>query len=544
MEELSMMKKIILMAFLFALAGIFVTCELDTALRCTVKFENPAAEKGSKPIPDVLVQKGTSLGKKLPKLPPRQGVVLYGWYDGNTRYDADTIVTTDVTLTARWADDIAIVKFEFNQTNTSGQVITPTIEIADFNAIKGLPLGPLGFPVTPRSEGWKFESWLLDGEEFTTESVVPGDITLEAFWVKAVEYTVTFNTQGSIGTIAPMKVYANECIDEWRVRFPPQPVSTNAAAFFVAWLDKENREYDGRTPIRDDVTITTRWGLPPFKVILKMSDRSSGESSPGAKDGEKGHIKSLASSEWGVQGDNDYGPASGSYNPVVKEAWDSTPENPKWVIVNNTTYDVPNNPNRWRILYRIEFDWPTGFNTDFYTKYTIRGRFYANQQGAESWTGGGFKPNKPAESWGYKKEGWLTAAAYVPSTPTAPSESPSMADDGWGQISWTLKANWDGQGANAETLIQRYNLDRKGGTINDDWAPQRGTEAEKQRPAFMLVQTSDNYIGHIEIYEIVFHNARVFTADEIKANPALADEDEWQYTDYIDAVKPKADEED
>lgn len=518
-----MMKKIVLIAFIFALAGMFVTCNLDTALRCTVKFENPAAEKGSKKIPDALVVKGTKIGKKLPKIAAREGVVFFGWYDGNNRYDADTIVTEDVTLTARWADDIATVSFVFTQTDNAGNLIVPKAEVADLTAIKGLPLGPLGFPVTPRSEGWGFAGWLLNGEEFTEETPVPGDITLEASWVPKAQFTVTFADDTGSQMPAAMKVYENECIDEWRVRFPPNPTTDIPGGFFVAWMDDESRIYDGRTPITRTLTIKVRWGKPAYKVKLGYSSNASLHGTT-----PEGNIKTLTGEPMGEQSDGDYGTDPGNgYQPQIIKAWDSTTEKDKWVIVNTVTYDVPYNFNRWRILYRIEFDWPSDFSTAFYTKYTVRARFYANQQGVEGWADdhpGTFVPNKPAKAPGYKEDGWLTRKEYDPAHP-----ADSMAEDGWGQLSWLRVANGQGTQADAGTLLQRYNLDRKGGTINDDWAPLRGELTEKNKPQYLIIQTSDQFVGHIEIYEIVFHNGVVSN------DPSL---DEWQYTAYIDEEKP------
>jgi hypothetical protein len=218
-----------------------------------------------------------------------------------------------------------------------------------------------------------------------------------------------------------------------------------------------------------------------------------------------------------ADGDPENGYGGVDYLPEVKEAWDSKPEHPKWVIVNTVTYDVPYNTNRWRIIYRIKLksgvlNGPTAdFDVGFYTRYTIRGRFYANKQGTKSWTGGGFKPNSQADDFGYKEEGLLKGVS-------------SPSDDGWGQISWCMAPNWSGEGANPDTLLQRYNLDRKGGTINDVWAPTRALPQGEFFPEYLIVQTSDNYIGHIEITQIVFHNGE-------KKYTMYEDEDDYDNAD-------------
>ena len=503
------MKKINVL-FILALVCVFTACQLDTKPRVTVTFDDPA---GGNRIASVTIEKGASLGGKLPtNLRRNDGYyTFYGWFEGALQYFADTPIGEDVTLTARWADEVVTVSFAFTQTvdgTPNGAPIEPAVPVNDVTAIKGLPLGPLAFPVTPRIEGWVFVVWLLDdGEPFFQDVPVLDDITVEALWLNqkspqpldpeltaklpeiptAAEYTVSFNSKGG-APVASIKVYANECIDEWRERFPPNPTtnSINPDAFFTKWIDDEFREYNGRTPITRNVELNAKWGLPPYVVDFKTNV-----------------VK--------VEADVDAQYGSVDYDPKVRQAWDSTEENPKWVIVNNTIYDVPNNTNRWRILYRISFKFPSTFSTEFYDNYTIRARFYANKQGTKSWTdASSFTPNKPADGAGYNKDGLLVGTS-------------SPSDDGWGQISWTSVANWNGQGADADTMLQRYNLDRKGGTIDDTYAPLRNKDAKF--PPFLIIQTSDAYIGHIEITEIAFHNGeKKFTMYTDEEGYATADD--------------------
>ena len=202
------------------------------------------------------------------------------------------------------------------------------------------------------------------------------------------------------------------------------------------------------------------------------------------------------------------------FGAVVRESWDSTPENPKWVIVNETMYEIPNNTYRWKLLYRIKFKLPDDFDIGFYTRYTVRARFYGNTQALASYTppAGAFQPNTLIEGpAGYGESGLLHGV-------TSPS------DDGWGQVSWLGEPCWDGQGASPETMLQRYNLDRKGGTINDVWAPLRFNDLPY--PPYILIQTSDAYIGHIEVTEIVFHNGE-------KEYTVYEDEDDEEPEDKI-----------
>jgi len=522
MEVVIKMKKInVFFAFaavLILVGGVFTVCELDTTQRVTVTFSDL---EGGNTFPSIIVEKGEKLGNKFPNDVEHQTnpkMTFYGWFDGANQYDEETPIGANVTLTACYSEvyEFVTVKFTFTQKDNSGKVIQPTATFPDVKTIKGLPIG-VGIPTAPRSKGWEFLRWeRSNGTEFNLKSVVTAETTVTAVWKEREIYTVYFDP-GPGSTPFTRTVYANECIDEWSVQFPPTPTENpiNPDAFFVAWQDDENLAYTGRTIIdRNNISVLGKWGLPPKIIDLRMVAQG-------------GDILDIASAP--LDG-GEYGTTQ--YNAVSRLAWDSTTEKPKQVIVNNNTYDVPYNPNRWRILYRIHLQLPETFSTGFYTRYTIRARFYANRQGAATWltdpdrdpTASAFTPNKPAAQSGYKAEGLLTSAKYK--DPTDPN--PSRSDDGWGQISWTSEANWNGQGADAETMLQRYNLDRKGGTIDDPWAPLKSKELPY--PPYLLIQTSDNYIGHIEVYEIVFHNGeKKYTMYE----------DEEGYDDADDGLTPK-----
>lgn len=506
-----MNKKInVLVALVIALG--FAACQLDTAPRVTVKFEDP---QGGNTFKEVLVEKGKSLGGQMPANLTREGpYVFYGWFDGTTQYLSDTPIGSDITLTARWSDDVATITFEFTQLGSDGKPIVPTAPIYPITLIKGSTLGSVGFPADPRSKGFDFKGWKLGDTDFTSAIAVDSDITVTAVWAETTkeELTVLFDPGPGGGDKITMKVYKGECIDEWIKRFPANPTvnTVNEEAFFVAWVDDENREYNGRTPITRNLNIIDKeqyikgkWGMPAFIVNF---DRD---------------VKLLESSTDAAYGNVDYDPQ------VVDSVIDG-----KRAIVNTVAYDYPLNTNRWRILYRISFQLPDNFNAGFYTRYTIRARFYANEQGAQSWTDEtAFTPNAPAVAAGYSEDGWLRRKTYGVTDDEGNTDY-SRSDDGWGQISWTSVANWNGQGADEQTMLQRYNLDRKGGTINDTWAPLRSKELPY--PPFLIIQTSDAYIGHIEITEIVFHNGNV-TKDPLT--------DEWKYTAYEGEVKPEEPEE-
>jgi hypothetical protein len=482
MKRMNKINVLLIAAAVLVMGGLFGACEQPaTVKKVTVTFFDPLGEVECAPV---TVEQGQTLGDTFPANPDDalvEGVTyyFYGWFDGETEYDDETPIGASITLFARWRQtppEYITVNFEFTQTDEDGDVlapgtlISPTAPVNSIKVIKGKKLGISQLPVVPRSKGFKFNAWYDGAAVFNLNTVLNANKTLTAKWDLAETWTVTFDSGTGAPVVNPITVYKGECIDEWEVNFP-EPFgkgsnSVNPTAFFVAWLDEENREYDGRVVINRNLALKARWGLPPY-IVNFATDIAEVQNHDGTSEGTT------------------------SYNAVVRDAWDSTVANPKKVIVNEITYDVPDNTNRWKILYRVKMQLGS-FNVNFYTRYTIRARFYANKQGAKSWTDmTQFTPNKPANGSGYNANGLLRGVS-------------SPSDDGWGQISFTLVENWDGQGASADTMIQRYNLDRKGGTIDDSWTPLRGTTLPW--PPYLLIQTSDNYIGHIEITQIVFHN--------------------------------------
>jgi len=479
MKRMKKIEVFLTLAVVLVMGGFFSACEQpETPVKnVTVTFFDPLGELVD--INPVGLKQGEALGGNFPAGPTEPVAVdgtdyyFYGWFDGFTEYDDETPVGANITLTAKWNQakpNYISVSFTFTQTNGSGEVIQPTAVVNSVKVISGKKLGISQLPAVPRSKGWKFDTWYDGASPFDLSTVLNANKTLTAKWNEAETWTVTFDSGTGAPLVSPINVYKGECIDEWEVEFP-EPFAkgsntVNPTAFFVAWLDDENREYDGRSVINRDLALKARWGLPPY-IVNFATEIDTVQNHDGSSEG------------------------TSSYGALVRDAWDSTAENPKKVIVNEITYDVPDNTNRWKILYRVKMKLGS-FNVNFYTRYTIRARFYANKQGAKSWTDmTQFTPNNPANGSGYNANGLLRGVS-------------SPSDDGWGQISWTLVENWDGAGASADTMIQRYNLDRKGGTINDTWAPLRGTTLAW--PPYLLIQTSDNYIGHIEITQIVFHN--------------------------------------
>lgn len=100
-----------------------------------------------------------------PDVPSRQGYQFTDWYLDDTKYDFDTAVTGDMTLTAKWTANSYTIAFDTN----GGSDIDPITQ--DYGTV-------ITAPEAPTREGYTFTGW--DREIPTT---MPAEnITLKARW--------------------------------------------------------------------------------------------------------------------------------------------------------------------------------------------------------------------------------------------------------------------------------------------------------------------------------------------------------------------------
>jgi uncharacterized repeat protein (TIGR02543 family) len=391
---------------------------------------------------DITVSRGGTMGDKYPDDPVNAPFVFYGWWDSSIQYNKDSTINSDLDLTARWARVDDMATVTFN---TDGGTLVP-----DMKVLKGEPIG-LRLLVS-RKKGYSFDGWFSGATQYTADDpIISADITLTAKWTEKSKHTVSFNTLDKIDdpdnqqcTIASIQVYDGEGLED----LLPVATHTNNKIKFVRWIGAENELYDEFTPIYENVTFYAKWGLDPY--VVNLAD-----------------VRIV---------DTPYNPYKATYHADTKS------------IKNDIMYE--GGDSRWEIMYRISLDLPEGFDMGYYTRYNVRARFYGNKRAILG---------DPDYASGYMNDANAIQAVG--------DEMPPI--EGYGQISWSTVPNDNGNPGNTPgtVIAQQYNLGTS--TINQQWqvgGHYTGDLDAAKKPAYLLVQTSDSWIGWIEIYEIAFHN--------------------------------------
>ena len=110
-----------------------------------------------------------------PKAPTKEGYEFDGWYNGETKFDFATVITSDITLKAHW-NQVTTYTITFDSDGGT-EVKSQTIKEGE-KATK---------PENPTLEGRRFACWLQsDGTEFDFSKPVTSDVVLKAKWIVAV----------------------------------------------------------------------------------------------------------------------------------------------------------------------------------------------------------------------------------------------------------------------------------------------------------------------------------------------------------------------
>lgn len=194
-----------------------------------------------------------------PAIPVKEGFVFVEWQLNGNKYDFETLVTSDITLVAKWViEEVPTYKVTFD--SNGGSAVNYVY--VDENSTVSMPRAPT-------KNGYIFVGWTLNGVAYNFASPVTSDITLVANWQLEVNvnYTVTFDSNGG-STVQPVTVAKGSTVSA------PSRAPTKAGYVFAGWT-LNGAAYDFTTPVTADITLTATWtALPPssFTVTVTLAD--------------------------------------------------------------------------------------------------------------------------------------------------------------------------------------------------------------------------------------------------------------------------------
>ena len=117
-----------------------------------------------------------------PNAPVKDDYDFKGWYNGEVKYDFDTPVNKDLTLTAKWelsAPTTHIVTFDTD----GGSEIESRVVNHNDNTYK---------PINPTRGGYCFDGWYVGDKKYDFLSNITDDITIKAKWISVSEANAAF----------------------------------------------------------------------------------------------------------------------------------------------------------------------------------------------------------------------------------------------------------------------------------------------------------------------------------------------------------------
>ena len=163
-----------------------------------------------------------------PDVPSRQGYQFTDWYLDDTKYDFNTAVTGNMTLTAQWRINQYTITFNTD----GGSAIDPITQ--DYGTA-------IAAPAAPTKTGYTFANW----DRAIPATMPAEDMTIKANWA-VNQYTISFDTDGGSAIDPITQDYGTA------ITAPAAP--TKPGYTFAGW----NGTIPNTMPA-EDLTLTAHW---------------------------------------------------------------------------------------------------------------------------------------------------------------------------------------------------------------------------------------------------------------------------------------------
>ena len=224
----------------------------------TISFD--VGEEGATPIPDKFtnVERGYKISEVTPE---KNNHIFCGWYydtDCFTEFSYDDMITSNITLYAKWEAVKPVITFD---SNGGSEVASQTVEYKNA-AIE---------PDKPTKEGYKFVGWYADRElavKYDFATLLLTHKTVYAKWEK-VTYTVTFDSNGG----SPVSEKLTDVDKNFLIG---KPDSIRSGYELLGWYtDAEcETEFSFTSKVTKDMTLYAGWRAVDITVTFEDSDNS------------------------------------------------------------------------------------------------------------------------------------------------------------------------------------------------------------------------------------------------------------------------------
>ena len=243
-----------------------------TAIEYAVTYSGNENDGGTVPNDDTVYHYEDEV-TVLSDQPTKTGYTFSGWSDGTNTYnsgDKFDMPADDVTLTAQWAAiDYAVT---YNGNENDGGVVPSDDTVYHYkDKVTVLTDEPTKTGYT--FSGWSYGTDIYEaGDKFDMPA---DDVMLTAQWT-VIDYTVTYNGNGSDGGIVPSDDTVYHYNDEVTV-LTDEPTKTGYT--FSGWNDGTNTYNSGdkfNMPA-DDVMLTAQWTAVDYTVTYNGNGSNSGK---------------------------------------------------------------------------------------------------------------------------------------------------------------------------------------------------------------------------------------------------------------------------
>ncbi|MBU1142882.1 MAG: InlB B-repeat-containing protein, partial [Firmicutes bacterium] len=199
-----------------------------------------------------------------PTNPTKTGFTFDGWYSDialTTAYTFTTMPESNITLYAKWTEDIVPTKTISFETNGGSAVTAITEEVGSV----------VTAPTAPTRMGYSFDGWYSDvalTTSYTFSTMPSDDFTLYAKWT-INNYTITFNSNDGSAVANITAAYLTA------VTAPTAP--TKLGHTFGGWYSDValTTSYTFSTMPAENITLYAKWTANQYTITFNSNDGSA-----------------------------------------------------------------------------------------------------------------------------------------------------------------------------------------------------------------------------------------------------------------------------